>query len=407
MLSDAGVHIIDMGFPSAAPSERRALELILEGKQKGRIRPDLEIIVMCRSNAGDIDVTVDTLKKMGAKPRDCTFFIFTSGSDLHLKYKIGKTLLQLEGRRPEEWLELPVSFYREANVKMACAAIRHARSLGVEEIEFGGEDGSRADVGYLIELAEACYRAGGTRYSFPDTVGFFAPEGVDYYIPRLVAAFPGKPLVVHFHNDFGLGAYNTVRALHHGATIPTCTVNGIGERAGNAPLHTTVMILKELYGVAIPGFRYDMLWALRRKVEEFSGLPVGATEPIIGHNVFSHETGIHTAGITIHPAIYQVIEPDSVGGHLRFLFGKHSGAMAIEAVLNRHKDELAAAGVEVSPRLVQILLRLVKEVREKKALVSQHLDGVRNYYAHLERLGLTEQDLLAYALVLGRQEAAP
>jgi len=407
MLSDAGVHIIDMGFPSAAPSERRALELILEGKPKGRIRPDLEIIVMCRSNAGDIDITVDTLKKMGAKPRDCTFFIFTSGSDLHLKYKIGKTLLQLEGRRPEEWLDLPVSFYREANVKMACSAIRHARSLGVEEIEFGGEDGSRADVGYLIELAEACYRAGGTRYSFPDTVGFFAPEGVDYYIPRLVAAFPGKPLVVHFHNDFGLGAYNTVRALHHGATIPTCTVNGIGERAGNAPLHTTVMILKELYGVAIPGFRYDMLWALRRKVEEFSGLPVGATEPIIGHNVFSHETGIHTAGITIHPAIYQVIEPDSVGGHLRFLFGKHSGAMAIEAVLNRHKDELAAAGVEVSPRLVQILLRLVKEVREKKALVSQHLDGVRNYYAHLERLGLTEQDLLAYALVLGRQEAAP
>ena len=74
-----------------------------------------------------------------------------------------------------------------------------------------------------------------------------------------------------------------VRALHHGATIPTCTVNGLGERAGNAPLHTTVMILKELYGVTIPGFRYDMLWALRRKVEEYSGLPVGASEPVIGH----------------------------------------------------------------------------------------------------------------------------
>jgi len=402
MLSDAGLHIIDMGFPSAAPSERRALELILEGKKKGRIRPDLEIIVMCRSNARDIDITVDTLKNMGAKPSDCTFFIFTSGSDLHLKYKIGKTLLQLEGRKAEEWLDLPVDFYRQANIRMSCAAISHARSRGVEQIEFGGEDGSRADVEYLIRLADACYKAGGTRYSFPDTVGFFAPEGVDYYIPRLVAAFPDKPLVIHFHNDFGLGAYNTVRALHHGATIPTCTVNGLGERAGNAPLHTTVMILKELYGVAIPGFRYDMLWALRRKVEEFSGLPVGATEPIIGHNVFSHETGIHTAGITIHPAIYQVVEPESVGGHLRFLFGKHSGALAIEAVLNRHKEELAAGGVEISPQLVQLLLRLVKEVREKKAMVSQHLDGVRNYYSHLERLGLTEEDLLAYALVLGR-----
>jgi isopropylmalate/homocitrate/citramalate synthase len=291
---------------------------------------------------------------------------------------------------------------------MASAAIAHARSRGVEEIEFGGEDGSRADVGYLIELAEACYKAGGTRYSFPDTVGFFAPEGVDYYIPKLVAAFPQKPLVVHFHNDFGLGAYNTVRALHHGATVPTCTVNGLGERAGNAPLHTTVLILKELYGITIPGFRYDMLWALRRRVEEFSGLPVGPSEPVIGYNVFSHETGIHTAGITIHPAIYQVIEPESVGGHLRFLFGKHSGAMAIEAVLNRHREELAAAGVEVSPRLVQLLLRLVKEVREKKAMVSQHRDGIRNYYAHLDRLGLTEEDLLAYALVLGRDpDASP
>ena len=109
MLSDAGMHIIDMGFPSAAPSERRALELILEGKKKGRLRPDLEIIVMCRSNARDIDVTLDTLEKMGAKPHDCTFFIFTSGSDLHLKYKIGKTLLALEGRKAEEWLDLPVS----------------------------------------------------------------------------------------------------------------------------------------------------------------------------------------------------------------------------------------------------------------------------------------------------------
>ena len=403
LLSDAGIHIIDMGFPSAAGSERRALEMILDGKKKGRLRSDLEIIVMCRSNARDIDITVETLERMGARPNDVTFFIFTSGSDLHLKYKIGKTLLQLEGRKPEEWLEQPVSFYRQANISMATKAIAHARSRGVEEIEFGGEDGSRADVSYLIDLAKACYDAGGTRYSFPDTVGFFAPEGVDYYIPRLVAAFPDRPLVVHFHNDFGLGAFNTVRALHHGATIPTCTVNGLGERAGNAPLHTTVMILKELYGITIPGFRYDMLWTLRRKVEEFSGLPVGATEPIIGHNVFSHETGIHTAGITIHPAIYQVIEPESVGGHLRFLFGKHSGAMAIEAVLLRHQDELTAEGVAVTPKLVQVLLQLVKEVREKKAIVSQHLDGVRNYYAHLDRLGLTEEDLVAYARVLGRE----
>jgi len=147
-----------------------------------------------------------------------------------------------------------------------------------------------------------------------------------------------------------------------------------------------------------------MLWALRSKVEEFSGMPVGASEPVIGHNVFTHETGIHTAGITIHPAIYQVIEPESVGGKRRFLFGKHSGAMAIEAVLNHHKEELAQAGVEVTPGLVQVLLRLVKEVREKRASASPHVDGVNQYYAHLARLGLTEDDLLAYARVLGQKQ---
>ena len=278
MLSDAGVHMLDVGFPSAAPSERKSLQLILDAKKRGRIKS--EIVVMCRSSAKDIDVTLDFLAGIGAKPNDVSLFVFTSGSDLHLKYKIGKTLLHLEGRKTEEWLDLPVSFYREANIRMSTTAIEHARSRGVSVVEFGGEDGSRADVDYLIELAGACYQAGGSRYAYPDTVGYFAPEGVDYYIPKIVAAFPGKPLVIHFHNDFGLGAYNTVRALHHGATIPTVTVNGIGERAGNAPLHTTVMILKELYGVTIPGFRYDMLWQLKRKVEEMSGLPVAGGPPV-------------------------------------------------------------------------------------------------------------------------------
>lgn len=399
MLSDAGVHMLDVGFPSAAPSERRSLQLILDAKKRDRIRS--EIVVMCRSSTKDIDVTLDFLAGIGAKPHDVSLFVFTSGSDLHLKYKLGKTLLGLEGRKPEEWLDLPVSFYREANIRMSTSAIAHARSRGVEVVEFGGEDGSRAHVDYLIELAGACYQAGGARYAYPDTVGYFAPEGVDFYIPKLVAAFPDKPLVIHFHNDFGLAAYNTVRALHHGATIPTMTVNGIGERAGNAPLHTTVMILKELYGVTIPGFRYDMLWQLKSKVEEMSGLPVGAGEPIIGHNVFTHETGIHTAGITIHPAIYQVVQPEMVGGQLGFLFGKHSGAVAVEAVLQRNEAKLTRGGVAITPKLVQTLLKLIKDIRERRASSSDHADEIRQYYANLNNLGLTEDDLVSYALVLG------
>ena len=209
-----------------------------------------------------------------------------------------------------------------------------------------------------------------------------------------MAAFPDKPLVVHFHNDFGLGAYNTVRALHHGATIPTCTVNGLGERAGNAPLHTTVMILKELYGITIPGFRYDMLWALRRKVEEFSGLPVGATEPIIGHNVFTPRDR--------HPHRGHHDPPRDLPGD-RARIGRRAAALPVRQALGGDGDRGRAPAPRgrarrgrasrSTPKLVQLLLRLVKEVREKKAMVSQHLDGVRNYYAHLDRLGLTEEDL--------------
>ena len=132
-----------------------------------------------------------------------------------------------------------------------------------------------------------------------------------------------------------------------------------------------------------------------------SGLPVAGGEPIIGHNVFTHETGIHTAGITIHPAIYQVVEPLMVGGELRFLFGKHSGAVAIEAVLKRNEAKLQRSGVEISPRLVQVLLKLIKDIRERRASNADHAEEIRQYYSNLNNLGLTEEDLVSYALVLG------
>jgi len=122
-LSDIGCDILDLGFPFAALSDRHALQLIVQGKRMGEIRPDCELLVMCRSNIKDIDATIKTLKDIHVDVTDVTFFIFTSGSDLHLKYKIGKTLLKREGRDISEWLKLPVEFYREANIKMQCDAI--------------------------------------------------------------------------------------------------------------------------------------------------------------------------------------------------------------------------------------------------------------------------------------------
>ncbi len=403
-LSDIGVDIIDMGFPSAAISDRHALQLIMQATHKGEIREDMEVLVMCRSHIRDIQVTMDTLTAINVDPKEVTFFIFTSGSDLHLKYKIGKMLLRREGKELSEWMDLPVSFYREANIRMSVEAIKFAVDHGVENIEFGGEDGSRSDVDYQIELAEACYDAGGTRYSFPDTVGCFTPEGVDYYIPKIVRTFPDKDFVVHFHNDFGMANINTIRALSHGATVPTCPVNGMGERAGNAPLHQVVMTLKMLYGIELPRFKYDKLISLSRMVEEYSGIPVGAHEPIVGAGVFTHESGIHTAGMEIDPSIYQVIPPEMVGARMKYVFGKHSGEVAVRAVLNKeiNRRGLERDGVEVTDELIQAVTMFVKDSRQKRTRSDSFSNVTEAYYLAYHRLGITELRLVELASTIGR-----
>ena len=156
-LAGVGVHIMSVGFPAASAGDRRTLQLVMEAKRRGELG-EAEIVVMCRSSRSDIDVTVKTLRDVGIEPREVTFFIFTSGSDLHLKYKIGKTLLRYEGRDEREWLDLPLAFYREANIRMQCDAIRHARECGVERIEFGAEDGSRGDVEYFVSISRPAWR---------------------------------------------------------------------------------------------------------------------------------------------------------------------------------------------------------------------------------------------------------
>lgn len=403
-LSEIGCDILDLGFPYAALSDRHALQMIVQGKRLGDIRPNVELLVMCRSTKSDIDATIQTLKEIDVNLNEVTFFVFTSGSDLHLKYKIGKTLLKREGRDKKEWLDLPVEFYREANLRMQCDAIKYAREQGVEAVEFGGEDGSRADLDYTIELAKAGYAAGGTRYSFPDTVGCFSPEGVDYYIPRIVKEFPGKDLVCHFHNDFGLATINTIRAMSHGLNVPTCTANGMGERAGNAPLHQVVVTLKLLYGITLPRFKYENLRELRQLVEDDSGIPVSAHEPIIGEGVFTHESGIHTAGLLIDTSIYQVIPPELVGARIQYVFGKHSGLAAVKAVLEKpeFRAGLERDGVEVNDALIDAVTAFVKDARQKRTRSDQFTSITSAYYREYDRLGISELRLVELASTIGR-----
>ena len=393
MLSDIGVHIMDVGFPAVSESERETLKLILEGKKRGEIRPDLEVVCMMRSTKGDIDATMKAIDDLGHKRDEVTYFVFTSASDLHVKYKLGKTLLQREGIPESEWLELPVSFYRAANIKMMCEAIKYAREQGARSIEYGGEDGSRADVDYIAEIHREGLKAGGTRPSTPDTVGCYSPFAVREYIPKIKAAAPDAPLVVHFHNDLGLGAWNTVIALGSGAEVFTTSVNGIGERTGNAPMHQVLMQLRYLFGIEIPHFKYQKLRELARHLERVSGIPVQPTEPGIGLNVFSHESGIHTAGMLIHPAIYQFIPPRDMGTEINYVYGKHSGALSIE-------NALREGGIHPEPELIGKVLHEVKRIREERAERSDFSEFHQRYYDHLNRLGVTAEEVVEIAKAL-------
>ena len=398
LLSEIGVHVIDPAFPAVSESDRRALQLIVTAQRRGKIRADIEILAMCRSMKEDIDAVVDTVCAVGAKPDDVSVLLLSTLSDLHLKYKLGKTLLRRAGHPEDQWLDRPIEYYREQNLGLITGAIQYAREQGFSRVEFAAEDASRSDVSYGEVWARACVAAGGTRMCFSDTCGVFTPEAVDHYIPKLVKVLAGVPLTAHFHNDFGLGAINTVRALSHGALYAGVTANGIGERAGNAPLHEVVMVLKMLYGVEIPGFRYDLLTELRRKVELYSGVPLQPHEPIVGEGVFKHESGIHTAAIAIHPSIYQFISEESVGGEQRFVFGKHSGAAAVESVLAKHRTLLQEHKVEVSPELVKGILDRVKSLREQALPEKGYPEALDRHYQQYYGLGLSEERIVELAL---------
>jgi len=379
---------------------------VMEAKRRGELG-EVEIVVMCRSNRNDIDVTVKTLRDVGIEPREVTFFVFTSGSDLHLKYKIGKTLLRYEGRDEREWLDLPLAFYREANIRLQCDAIRHARECGVERIEFGAEDGSRGDVAYFIEYFKAGLDAGGTRPAWPDTVGTLTPEATRWYCSRIVAALPqGLPIVAHLHNDYGLGTINAITAVSCGFKVVSVTANGYGERAGNVKLHEFVVALRVLYGIELPGFKYGKLRELSRFMERVSGIPLQQHEPIVGSKVFAHESGIHTQAMLIDHRMYEAVPAELVGAGTSWVFGKHTGAALVEDTLRRHAQRLTRAGVEPTSELAHRVTDEVKRLREERAASSRSEETIELYEVAMRRLSLNEEDVVDIAIALGASKPA-
>src|SRR5439155_1808689 len=168
LLADIGVDVMDVAFPISSESDRIALRLILEARREGRIRATLDVLAMCRAVPGDIDAVLDVAEGACVDPADVSVLILSTASDLHLKYKLGRALLKREGRDESDWLDTPVAFYRDANIRLIADAIRYARLRGIERIEFAAEDASRSDVGYAIKWEQACIAAGGTRFCSSD-----------------------------------------------------------------------------------------------------------------------------------------------------------------------------------------------------------------------------------------------
>ncbi|OYV15002.1 MAG: D-citramalate synthase, partial [Methanosaeta sp. NSM2] len=222
-------------------------------------------------------------------------------------------------------------------------------------VELSGEDASRADQDYLARLYRAGIEAGADRLAFCDTVGVLVPEVTGQIFSRLGKL--GVPISIHCHNDFGMATANTVAALRSGAAQAHVTVNGIGERAGNASLEEVVMSLESLYKIDT-GIKCQDIYQLSRLVSRLTGLPMAPNKAIVGENAFTHEAGIHVHGLLADTATYEPMHPETVGRKRRIVLGKHAGRASVELALREF-------GMTVSEgQLAQIVAR-VKELGDK------------------------------------------
>jgi 2-isopropylmalate synthase len=294
-----GVDAIEAGFPVISDGELKAVKMITsEGLS-------CDICGLARTNKKDIDAAVD-----GGLNYIHTFI---ATSDIHLKYKLKMT--------------------REQALEKAVEAVEYGKSRGLQ-VEFSAEDATRTDRSFLNNVFDAVAKAGADRIDIPDTVGYSTPEYIAE-ITRDAIESTKLPVSVHCHNDFGLAVANALSGIHAGAQCAHVTINGIGERAGNAALEELVMALKCLpydqkYETRI---KSELLYETSQFVSKIVGVQVQPNKAIVGDNAFGHESGIHTHGILNNPLTYEPISPELVGRKRWLQVGKHAGIHGMNAIL--------------------------------------------------------------------------
>ncbi len=344
-LARLGVDIIEAGFAISSPGDFEAIK---------RIGGEIEGPVICslaRAKREDIDRAWEALK--GAPKR--RIHTFHSTSDIHLKHQY--------------------RISRDEALKRSVEMVTHARSY-VEDVEFSPMDATRTDIAYLCEVVEAVIAAGAGTVNIPDTVGYARPEEFGALIRAIRESVPniGDAIIsVHCHNDLGLAVANALAAIRNGAGQVECTLNGIGERAGNCSMEEVVMALrtrKDLFG-ADTKIVTEEITRSSRLVTKITGIPVQPNKAIVGANAFAHESGIHQDGLLKERTTYEIMRPESVGlvkTHL--VLGKHSGRHAF-------RDRLKQIGYDLSDDdLNRAFERFKRIADQKKEVFDEDLEAI-------------------------------
>lgn len=315
-----GVDIIEAGFPIASQGDFEAVTLIAETIKKS------EIAGLARANNQDIDRAWEAVRK-AQKPRIHTFI---STSDIHLKHQLRKT--------------------RDEVLKIAVKAVKRAKKY-TPNVEFSAMDATRSDRDYMCRVFAEVIEAGAVTINVPDTVGYTVPEEFGELIRYVFTHVPNiarATVSVHCHNDLGLAVANSVAAVAKGARQVECTLNGIGERAGNASLEEIVMILRtrrDVFG-ADTGINTEKIYPSSRLITSITGVAVQPNKAIVGANAFAHESGIHQDGLLKNKMTYEIMTPESIGlNKSSLVIGKHSGSHAFrkrveELGFNLNDDEM-------------------------------------------------------------------
>jgi 2-isopropylmalate synthase len=323
-LVELGVDILEAGFPIASEGDFDAVDTI------SREFPWAHVAALARATTGDVERAASALAA-AKRPR---IHVFVATSDIHLKYKLKRS--------------------RQQVLESAVAAIELARQH-VDDVEFSAEDGARTDPEYLVEISKAVVAAGARTVNIPDTVGYSTPDEYGALIGRVVEALGDTAVVsVHCHDDLGLAVANSLAAVNAGARQIECTINGIGERAGNCALEEIVMIMKtrnDRYPYKT-GIHTEHLYPTSQLLSSIITFGPQPNKAIVGRNAFAHEAGIHQDGYLKEKTTYEIIDPKSVGvPEGKLVLGKHSGRHAlsqrcVELGFNLTKEELDQVYIE-------------------------------------------------------------